>query len=304
MRGQFGQEPSTQAVKGMGVIQLKVELFGQLSIDSLDNLANSIESPLDGWRELVDLVATRQGEQLEPILTQQLVGQLSADIAFVAEDRQIGVLRQQFRTNVQVSHASWSQLEIQDQPAQADQQVQLEAENGDFLAADLAKVGSICSPVARRTGYQMKLNRRHRHRVNGGLSILAQVEPAQDGLTDEVESVYQSPTPPIEPTLGGNVRKQIPMFSPLAEHRCFGVPFPALAHQRHRQQLTVAALGCWAWSLKQWLDLLPNIIHHHIHPQAKIIEILYHWSVSLFGQDKFGDLTLPIRETFCPSSLI
>ena len=39
MGSQFGQQTGTQAAKGVSVIDLNVELFGQLSIDGLDNLA-------------------------------------------------------------------------------------------------------------------------------------------------------------------------------------------------------------------------------------------------------------------------
>src|SRR5712691_10818787 len=108
MSSQFGQQAGTKATKGMGVIELKVELLSQLSINRLDNLAHSIEGALEGWRELLKLVATRQGEQLETIMEHQLASQLCADVAFVTKDGQVGMVSQQFSTNVQVSSAGRS----------------------------------------------------------------------------------------------------------------------------------------------------------------------------------------------------
>src|SRR5947209_4667338 len=102
MSGQFGQQTGTEAVKGMGMIELKVELLSQLSINRLDDLAHSIEGPLEGWRELLKLVAVRQGEQLEAIMEQQLSGHLRADVALIPKDRQVGMFGQQFSPNVQV----------------------------------------------------------------------------------------------------------------------------------------------------------------------------------------------------------
>ena len=49
MSSQFGQQTGTQAPKGMGVIDLDVELFSQLTIDGLDNLANRVKSAADGF---------------------------------------------------------------------------------------------------------------------------------------------------------------------------------------------------------------------------------------------------------------
>src|SRR5258708_3963297 len=258
----------------MGMIELKVELLSQLSINRLDDLAYSIEGPLECLRELLKLVATRQGEQLEMIVEQQLLGYFSTDIAFVAKDRQVGMFDQHFSSNGQVSHTGRSQLEIQDQPAQTDQQMQLEAEDGDFLAGNLAKIGSVCSPIACRTGYQVKLNHRHGHRINNGLSIRAQVQHSQHRLADDIKGIHQGPTPTIEPTLGGNVREQVPVFLPLTQHRRFLVPFSAFPHQRPGQQFTVRALARWPSTLKKWLYFLPHIIHKPPHPPAKNVERL------------------------------
>ena len=43
MGSQFGQHTSSQAPKGMRVIDVNVEVFDQLTVDGLDNLEDSIE---------------------------------------------------------------------------------------------------------------------------------------------------------------------------------------------------------------------------------------------------------------------
>src|SRR5258708_29216972 len=106
MCSQFGQQTGTQTPKGVGMIDLQVELLSQLAVDGLDNLSNRIEGAADSLRRLVGLVTTGQGHQLEAIVPQQLAGQLRTDIAFVTKDGQISVFRQQFSANSQVSGMS------------------------------------------------------------------------------------------------------------------------------------------------------------------------------------------------------
>src|SRR5229473_8001633 len=108
MSGQLGQQTGTQSPKGMGVIELNVELFGQLTIDGFNNLTHSVKSAREGFGQLVFLVATRQGCEFEAVLSQQLTGQFSADVAFVSEDSQILMLCQQFSADVQVSDTGGS----------------------------------------------------------------------------------------------------------------------------------------------------------------------------------------------------
>src|SRR5215831_3423930 len=128
MGSQLGQQAGTQSPKGMSVIDLEVELLCQLTIDRLDDLPNRVESATDGFRQLVGLVATRQGREFQAIVTQQLACQFNADIAFVAKDGQIRVFGQQFRPNCQIGGMGGCQLKVQDQSTQTDQQMQFEAE--------------------------------------------------------------------------------------------------------------------------------------------------------------------------------
>ena len=151
----------------------------------------------------------------------------------------------------------------------------------------------------------MKLDHRHGQRVNCTLPIRAQVQRTQYALPQDIESILQGPPPAVETRLTGNVRKQCAVFPPLTQLRRFFVPLATFSHQRHRQQFTVAALRLRSGSLKHRLYLLPHIIHRHIHPQAKIVKTLYHWSVSRCGLLKFADLSLPhSRDTFFTSHFI
>src|SRR5262249_15530129 len=98
--------------------------------------------------------------------------------------------------------------------------------------------------------------------------------------------------------------KQISVLAPLAQHGRFLVPLATFTHQGHRQQLTITARRSRPWPLKERRNLLPHIVHYYIHPQAKIVKVLYHWFVSLLGPGKFGNLTLPNKETACLFNLI
>src|SRR5438067_89514 len=112
--------------------------------------------------------------------------------------------------------------------------------------------------------------------VDGLDNLADSVGGALEGVRELLKLVAlrqreQGPPPPIKATWRGNVRKQGPLFFPLTEHRRFLVPFSTFPYQSHRQQFAVAAQPCWSRLLKQWLNLLPNIIDHHLHPQAKIV---------------------------------
>src|SRR5258708_20672687 len=219
MSSQFGQQTGTQAPKGMGVIDLDVELFSQLTIDGLDNLADRVKSAADGFGGLVGLVAPGQGSELEEIVVEQLASHFSADVALVAKHGQVGILSQQFSTDGQVSSTSRGQLKIQNDPAQTDQHMQLETKDGELLAGDFAKISAMRGPVACRARHQMKLGDWYWQGVNGRLSIRTQIQRSQYRLPDDVESCHQRPTPTVKAALCRNMRKQIALLTPLTPQR-------------------------------------------------------------------------------------
>jgi len=58
-------------------------------------------------------------------------------------------------------------------------------------------------PVTGRTWHLMKLNHGNGQTVDDILTILAQIQAAQDHLTDQVDGLHQIPTPTIKPALSG-----------------------------------------------------------------------------------------------------
>jgi len=59
MCSQFGVETSTQAPKGMGMIDFDIELSGKLRVHRFDHLANSVEKALPIGGHLLLLIAAR-----------------------------------------------------------------------------------------------------------------------------------------------------------------------------------------------------------------------------------------------------
>src|SRR5258705_13932126 len=90
MRGQFGVEARCQTPEGMGMIGLDMELQGQLTVDHFDHLAQMRVQMAIGRRGLGRLIATRHGEQADVVLTVQLLGERSADVALVGQYKQVG----------------------------------------------------------------------------------------------------------------------------------------------------------------------------------------------------------------------
>ena len=124
----------------MRMILLNLELLRKLAIDGFDHLAHCIEQMLGFCGQLLLLVAPGQRGQPDSILLKQFCGLLSADIAFVAQYLQIGMLAQDLKTDFQVRAMRWRQLKIQNQTAQGDQQMQFETEIVCFREDTLPKV--------------------------------------------------------------------------------------------------------------------------------------------------------------------
>ena len=58
MSGELGVETGTETPEGMGMVSLDVKLFGQLSVDGLDDLAHAVEEAPHGLRQLPFLIAS------------------------------------------------------------------------------------------------------------------------------------------------------------------------------------------------------------------------------------------------------
>ena len=68
MRRQFGVEASAYAPKGVGVIDFNVELIGELCIHRFNHLTHRVVKALDRARQLLLLIAARNGFELDSVL--------------------------------------------------------------------------------------------------------------------------------------------------------------------------------------------------------------------------------------------
>jgi hypothetical protein len=89
----------------------------------------------------------------------------------------------------------------------------------------------------------------------------------------------------------------------LAQHVGLNIPTPTLTHQRHGDQFTVAAFRLRPGPFKDKSQLLANIIHHDIHPQAKIVKIVYHGGASGVSWNCFGEHPNTTQEVFLSINL-
>lgn len=121
------------------MIDLDIELFDQLTIDSFNHLTNGVESLANGWWRLDGLVAAGQSHAAEAIGFEQLPCQVSTDIGFVAKDGQVGLFGQQFSAHPQISGTGGSQLQIQDDTPRLTSQCSLKPKKVIFLLATRPK---------------------------------------------------------------------------------------------------------------------------------------------------------------------
>ncbi len=174
----------------MRVIDLDVELLRQLAVDRLDDLTDGVGGPLDGPWQLLPLVATRRRQQADAVVSPQLGRLLDADVRLVTNGGEVGMLAQQFEAHLQVGGVGRGQLEVEDDSAQRDQEVEFVAEDGLFLGRHLAEGGSVGFPIPARGGHQVELDNGHRQTVQHALPILGQVQVREHNLSDEVESLH------------------------------------------------------------------------------------------------------------------
>lgn len=285
MCGQFGIKPGTQAPEGMSVIDLNLEYLRELVVDGFDHLAHAIQKCALLGGHLYFLVAARQRHQANAIVGEKLGSFVGTDVSLITQNAQISMFAKHFKTHLQIVDVSGRQLKIEDDPAQGNEQVQLETENRLFFRRHFAISRIKRFPVACGSGNQIKLNDWQGQTVNHTLLILGEIHVFQDYFTDQIEGIHQVASAAIEAALRWHIWKQIRIFAPLAQHLCFQIPATAFADHSHADQFTVAANRFWPWAIKQRGDLFPNIIHGYENPQAKIRKIVYHWDCppSLLG---------------------
>ena len=92
MRSQFGIQASAQTPEGMSVIDLNIELAGELCIDSFNHLADRIVSVLQGVWKLLLLITTWNGCELNAVLFPKLSCFFGTDRGFISQDLHVGML--------------------------------------------------------------------------------------------------------------------------------------------------------------------------------------------------------------------
>ncbi len=100
-------ETSAEAVEGMGVVGLDVELGVELIVDGLDDLAGTREQATERGGELLLLVAAWDREEVDASFVPQSSGDGSADVRFVADHIQARMLGEQFVSDGQVIGVGW-----------------------------------------------------------------------------------------------------------------------------------------------------------------------------------------------------
>src|SRR5512147_2488749 len=69
--GELGVKPGAQSPEGMSTVGFDVELFGELAVDGLDNLAHGVVKLRECWWELL-LITSGQGEQANAVVLLQV----------------------------------------------------------------------------------------------------------------------------------------------------------------------------------------------------------------------------------------
>ena len=180
MGGELGQQARGEAPETLGVVDLQMELLGQLAVDRLDDLAGPIEHLADRLGHRLPGVAPRQGEQLYAVLRPQARRHRLADEGLVAQGGQIGVLRQQLFPGLQLPHIGRGQQEIEDDSGERHQQVQLVAEDGALLGGHAAEAGLVGLPVGPiGHGHQVESDDGDGQAVQDAPPVLGQIQPSQ-----------------------------------------------------------------------------------------------------------------------------
>jgi hypothetical protein len=146
----------------------------------------------------------------------------------------------------------------------------------------------------------VKLHHWDGHAVENAVPILAQIQPAQEDLADQVDRPHQVTPPAIKTALRREMRKQAGVVFSATQQ--FGLHMPATApaaNQGHGDQLTIDALGRGSRSLDQQGQVFPNVIDDDKHPSAKILKAHYRRAVLRWVSLSCGDAILPYRRNLC-----
>src|SRR5579859_4760375 len=131
------------------------------------------------------------------------------------------MLGEQFAADGQVGKVRGSQLEVADDPALGEEQMQLVAKDGLLLRAAMAERGSSDLPLDARLRHVIELDDRDGQAIDDALRILGEIERLDDRLPQQIDDRREVAATAIEARAFGLVREQIAMLVPAAEQDRF-----------------------------------------------------------------------------------
>ena len=135
--GQLGIEAGAQAPESEGMVGFDVELCGQLTVDSFDDLEERVVEAADRFSDLLLLVTPVAGEQTDAIVLPEVGCYICNDESLFADDQSVRILRQEFASDSRVKDAASSQLEVEDEAAPVVRRRSLQPKIVSFLEAIL-----------------------------------------------------------------------------------------------------------------------------------------------------------------------
>lgn len=85
---------------------------------------------------------------------------------------------------------------------------------------------------------------------------------------------------------------------PVVDQFGFLILATAFAHQCHRDELTVADLGCRPWPFEQRPNLLLDIVDDDAYPTAETVKVACHGHVLQLVYDRLDIQSVPHWERF------
>ncbi len=186
--------------------------------------------------------------------------------------------REQLDADREVGQVGGGQLEVADDAALGEEQMQLVAKDGLLLRAAMAEGGPGDLPLDARLRHVGELDDRDGQAIDDALGVLGEVKDLHNRLAHQIDDLRQVAATAIEARAFGLLREEIAMLAPAAEQDRFLIPAAAFADNRHRDQLGVRAGRRWTRAGDVRGQRSKQVADEHVHPGAQVVEIGYHRS--------------------------
>lgn len=189
-----------------------------------------------------------------------------AKVAIIADRLQILVRCQRLLPHDQITCVGWGQFEVEDHPVQAEQQVELVAEDCLLLGGHLAEGGTVAPPRrgTRRAGHQAKLDHRDRKAIDHRLAVGGKAKRPRDRSSDQVQGIREVTPSPIETALRGQARKEVAMLAEVTERLGLLIPPAVLPNDGQGPHLTARAGQGRTRTMQERTHPLPDLIDHDL----------------------------------------